>query len=251
MPRKKKEKPEEVIVEDKTEVVSDLTPIAALIKNDSTILGERADVEKLPRNAEFTPRFLDVATRLIAAGLSEKDLAYVLGTTISRIQYWKRHNPLFKKACDDGKNTAKSYLIAQGLRAAAGYRTEEKNVKIKRKVMPDGTVVEYAAEESVFYKEKPADSSLLIFMLCNLSRIAGDEKPWMSQHKIEIDQNKNVNIKISGKVASEQIDRLAGAFMPSEIVETEFEDEQGTKKNKKIVGRSKLSAGGNTETHPG
>ena len=245
MPRKKKEKPEEVVVEDKTEVSGDLIQIAAIIKNDQTILGEKADLVKLPRNAEFTPRFLDVATRLIAAGLSEKDLAFVLGTTYNRIRYWKRHNPLFKKACDDGKGTAKSYLIAQGLRAAAGYRTVEKNVKIKRKVLDDGTVITYAAEESVFHREKPADSSLLIFMLCNLSRIAGDEKPWMSQHKIEIDQNKNVNIKISGKVASEQIDRLAGAFMPKEI-EAEFVDGKETEKPN---GRSPRLPGGDTKAH--
>ena len=218
MARKKKETKEDEVT---TKTVKDLIPIAELLRNESTILGEQSG-GTLPRNAEFSPKFLEVATRLVAAGLSQKDLAYILGTTPARIQFWRRHNPLFKKACDNGKQMAKSYMIAQGLRAAAGYDYTEKNYKIKRKVMDDGTVVEFAAEESHFHKHQAPNSNLLIFMLCNMSRQLKDDNPWTPQHRIEVDETKNVNIKISGKVASEQIDRLAGAFMPTinaEVIE--------------------------------
>jgi hypothetical protein len=120
---------------------------------------------------------------------------------------------------------AMSYLIAKGLRAAAGYNTVERNVKIKRKWLGD-RLVEYPAEISEFHKDVKADGSLLMFMLCNMSRQLGEEIPWSSQHKIEVDETKNVNIKISGKVASDQIDRLAGAFQPENIIEAEIVNEE-------------------------
>lgn len=224
MPRKKKQVEESdtegQTVKDVTLSVRELVPIAELLNNEATILGERYE-GKLPRNAEFSPVFLEMATRLVSAGLTENDLAYILGTTVARIKYWKRNNPLFKKACTDGKKLAMSYLIAQGLRAAAGYNTLEKNIKIKRKFVGD-ELVEYPAEISEFHKHVQPDASLLMFMLCNMSRQLKDEMPWTSQHKIEVEENKNVNIKISGKVASEQIDRLAGAFRPDEIIEAEI-----------------------------
>jgi len=242
MSHKKKEE-DDVVVSDITKTVKELLPIAEILKNESTLFGE-GSTGKLPARADFSPRFLDMAMRLVAAGLSIKDLAYVIGTTVSRIKYWKKHNPLFKKACEDGKNIAKSYLIAQGLKAAAGYTSVEKNIKIKRKVMADGSIVEYAAEESHFHKHVKPDSTLLIFMLANMSRQAKDEIPWTSQHKIEIDDKKSVNIKISGKVATEQINRLAGAFMPKEIIEAEFEN---GKEDKHTTKRPKGISGSNTK----
>lgn len=227
MPRKKTAKkpetPEETI--DVTNTVTELVPIADILKNESTILGE-SHTGQLPRNAEFSPKFLDMATRMVAAGFTEKDLAYIIGTTPARIKYWKRHNPIFKKACECGKEMAKSYLVAQGLRAATGYGTVEKNIKIKRKyITKDGKeiLVEYPAEVSEFHKHQAPNPGLLMFMLCNMSRQAGDEIPWASTHKVEVEENKTVNVKISGKVASEQLDRLAGAFMPKEIIDAEFE----------------------------
>lgn len=231
MPKKKDEtktNADEQLVTDVTDMVTGLVPIAELLQNESTILGESHN-GKLPRNAEFSPVFLEMATRLVAAGLTEPDLAYIIGTTPARIKYWKRHNPLFKKACTDGKKMAKSYLIAQGLRAAAGFNTVEKNIKIKRKwITKDGkdVLIEYPAEISEFHKVVKPDASLLMFMLCNMSRQLKDETPWSSVHKVEVDENKTLNIKISGKVASDQIDRLAGAFRPENIIEAEIVDEK-------------------------
>ena len=245
MPRKKKETEE--VVSDVTTKVEQLLPIVEILKSEATLFGEESE-GKLPARPDFSPRFLDMATRLVAAGLSQKDLAYIIGTTVSRIGYWKKHHRLFRKACDDGKGIAKSYLIAQGLKAAAGYKTIEKNVKIKRKLMSDGSIIEYAAEESHFIKEVKPDSTLLIFMLANLSRQAKDEIPWTSQHKIEVEGSKTVNIKISGKVATKEIHRLAGAFWPEEIIEAEFED---GKKTDNDIERTKGISGSDTKDDTG
>jgi hypothetical protein len=235
MPRKKKEETEEEKVVT-TKTVKDLIPIAELLKNESTILGERSE-GTLPRNAEFSPKFLEIATRLIAAGLTEKDLAYIVGTTPARIRYWKRHNDLFKKACEAGRQMAKSFLIGQGLKAAAGYDYVEKNYKVKRKILNDGTVVEYPSEESHFHKHQKPDSTLLMFMLCNMSRQLKDETPWASQHKIEVDESKKVSIEIKGSVVSSEIDRLAGAFRPDNIIEAEVVNEKdgnNTEKSRRL-----------------
>jgi hypothetical protein len=244
MPRKKKETEEEKIVTTKT--VKDLIPIAELLKHESKILGERSE-GTLPRNAQFSPQFLEVATRLISAGLTEKDLAYILGTTIARIRYWKKHNELFKKACEDGRQMAKSFLIGQGLKAAAGYDYVEKNYKIKRKVLDDGTVIEFPSEESHFHKHQKPDSTLLMFMLCNMSRQLKDETPWASQHKIEVDENKNVNIQIKGEVVSSEIDRLAGAFRPEKIIEAEIVDEKDVNNTEESRGLLEGDTEGHTE----
>lgn len=245
MPRKKKAAPKEVKVEPVARTVNDLIPISELLKAETTILGERS-TGKLPRDAEFSPHFLETATRLVAAGLTEKDLAYVLGTTHARIKMWKRKNPLFKQACTNGRQVAKTYLIARGLKAAAGYNTDEVNYKIKRKVLDDGTVVEYAAEESHFHKHVKPDSTLLVFMLANISRQLKDEVPWQSQHRIDVSEDKKVTINISGKVASEQIDRLAGAFNPASIIDAEIVDVKDTDKKS---GHPRVLPAGDTETH--
>lgn len=244
MPRKKKEEENtDESVSDVTQIVTELVPIAELLKQETTILGENHG-GKLPRNAEFSPVFLEMATRLVAAGFSENDLAYIIGCSLARIKYWKRHNPLFKKACTEGKYMAKGYLVAQGLRAAAGYNMVEKNIKIKRKVLEDGSVVEYAAEESHFHKHVKPDSTLLMFMLANISRQLGDETPWTSQHKIEVDDKKTLNIKISGKIATDQINRLAGAFLEEDIIEAEVVSEE----NSHNAQESRRLSGGNTST---
>jgi hypothetical protein len=233
---------------DVTKIVTQLVPIAELLKNENTILGEHSG-GSLPSKPEFSPLFLDMATRLVAAGFTEENLAFVIGCTPAKIQQWKRHNPLFKAACEHGKKTALSYLVASGLRAATGYGTIEKNIKIKKKWTTDAEgkdiLVEFPAEVSEFHKHHEPNASLLMFMLCNISRQLKEETPWASAHKIEIDENKQVNIKISGKVASEQIDRLAGAFMPQEIVDAETVDE----KNGNSSEKSRRLPPGDTQAH--
>jgi hypothetical protein len=219
--------------------------VPQLMKSEEKVLGERKR-GKLPANAKFSTEFLEVATRLVAAGMTEAQVGFFLGVTPAKVKQFKRKHPLFKKACEDGKQLAKSYLIAQGLRAAAGYDYVEKNVKIKKKVLDDGTIVEYPAEVSEFHKHQKPDAALLVFILSNMSRQCKDEVPWLSQHKIEVKDEKTLNIKIQGKVATEQISRLAGAFMPKEI-EAEFIDET----TKHSDGKPKRLTGGNTKRRRG
>lgn len=218
------------------------------LKPEKKVLGEKKR-SKLKKGAKFDVDFLELATRLVSAGMKEKEVAYFLGCTERDVKGLKRKDPMFKKACEDGKELGLSYLIAQAFRAAAGYDYEEKNIKIKRKIVKvkdaEGKVteelLEYPAEESTFIKQKEPDKNLLVFLISNLSRQLGkgEEDRWMSQHKIELDENKNIQIKISGEVASQQIERLAGAFLNRKIIDakvTDAKDTQSTRRPKRIAG---------------
>lgn len=217
------------------------------VKPDKKVLGEKKR-SKLKQGASFDIDFLELATRLVSAGMKESDVAYFIGCTPRQLKGLKRKDPMFKKACEDGKELGLAYLLAQGLRAAAGYTYEEKNIKIKRKHVvvkdKDGNetveIVELPAEESIFYKTQPCNPNLLMFLITNMSRQLGksEEERWLSQHKVEIDENKNVNIKIQGSVATEQIERLAGAFLNKDIIEAEFVDantEQDSGESRKTI----------------
>lgn len=222
------------------------------MSTEQKVLGEKKR-GKLKKGAKFDVDFLELATRLVASGMKESEVAYFLGCTERDVKGLKRKDKMFKKACEDGKDLALSYLIAQGLRAAAGYEYEEKNVKIKRKVIKvkdeDGKVteevLELPVEESTFTKFQPPNPNLLMFLVSNLSRQLGkdEEERWMSQHKIEVDEQKNVHIKISGDVASEQIERLAGAFLNRKVIDAKVTDAKDTQNS----GRSKRLTGSNSK----
>ena len=214
---------DENVVDGEATAEETMLPISELIPQVEKVLGERVQ-PKLPKNAKFDLSYLEVATRLASAGMNQEEIAFFLGTKATNIKRWKKQYPLFKKAIEDGKQIAKAYLIAQGLRAAAGYDYVERNVKVKQKIGKDGKIVTYYPEVSEFHKHQPPNGNLLAFMLMNLSRQLKEEVPWVSHHKVEVEDNRTVNIQIQGKVASEHIERLAGAFMPKEVVEATFEN---------------------------
>jgi hypothetical protein len=224
------------------------------IKPEKKVLGEKKRA-KLKKGAKFDVDFLELATRLVASGMDEKTVGYFIGCTEREVKGLKRKDPMFKRACEEGKQLALSYLIAQGLRAAAGYDYTEKNIKVKRKLVKvkdeEGKVteelLEYPAEESTFVKHQAPDKGLLMFLITNMSRQLGkeEEERWLSQHRIEIDEQKNVNIKISGDVAVEQIERLAGAFMNRKIIDAKVTDASDAQDS----GGPRRSIKGNTKTH--
>jgi hypothetical protein len=173
---------------------------------------------KLKTGSAIDMKYVDIATRLAASGLTETDIAYILGVKFKDIQRWKRNTPLFKTGLENGRRLSKSFLIAQGLKAAAGYNYVETNVKFKTKVLEDGTTVRYPAEVSEFHKHQASNPQLLMFMLCNLSRQLGDEEEhtWVSQHKMQINSEKNIKVTIDGNLASKQINNLAGKILEQE-----------------------------------
>jgi len=173
--------------------------------------GDEPITKKLSRNTKFNFEYVEIAARLKAAGLSDENIAFVLSVTPLTIHNWKEQYPQFKKACEEGKKIATGYVIAKGIKAACGYDYEDVNEKWIPH--PGGTEVNgqpvyVLKERSVFKKHEAPNAQLLMFFLSNM-----DPENWKARHKLEIDENKNVNIRIDGKIVAEQIESLAGKFL--------------------------------------
>lgn len=161
---------------------------------------------KLKKGAKFNFDFVEIASRMVAAGMTEKDIGYVLGVKPTTVQQWKQRYPEFKSATDSkssAKKIAVAHLVANGLRSATGYDYEEADqVLVKNK--ETGELV--LQKETRKLKHRPPDKDLLMFFLLNLS----DE--YHNVKSIQIDQTKKqINVNITGQLESSDIRRLAGA----------------------------------------
>lgn len=174
---------------------------------------------KLRKGAKFNYDFVQVASRMVAAGMTEKDIGYVLGVKPTTISQWKQRYPEFKSATDSessAKKIAVAYLVANGLRSATGYDFEEVDQVFENIVNPDydpddkdckeKSTVRVLKKETVKLKHRPPDKDMLIFFLLNLS------KEYHNIRSIQIDQTKKqINVSITGQLESGDIRKLAGA----------------------------------------
>jgi len=170
--------------------------------NSTTSLALR---RKIKKGATFNYDFVNVASRLVAAGMTEKDIGYVLGVKPTTIKKWKQRYEEFKLACKDGKEVAKQYIIANGLRAATGYDYEEVDVTHERNL--EGKLE--IKKKTVKLRHRPVDKDLLMFFLINLDKDFGN---WRNVKSIEVEHtNRNINVDLTGQIESDTIRKLAGA----------------------------------------
>src|SRR4030042_5979630 len=127
---------------------------------------------KLKQIAEFNSNFIDVAQKLAASGATDTDIAFLLGTSKRGLRSWKKENPDFKKALNRGRELSLAYLIAQGIRAAAGYDYTETTTK-EKKVLSDGAIVDLPVETVTRHRHQPTDAKLLMFLVAALDRQLG------------------------------------------------------------------------------
>lgn len=163
----------------------------------------RAIRRKLKRGAKYNHDFAQVAARMAAAGLGINEIGKFLGVKPATITKWKERYEEFRNAHSNGKEIAKQYLVANGLRAAMGYDYEE----VEEDWLPDketGKMV--CVKRKVKLRHKPVDSALLIFFLINMS--GGEFK---NVRNVEINEkSSNLNVDITGQLESDQIRQLAG-----------------------------------------
>ena len=177
------------------------------------LTGSAHEIAKQYKDA-YKPENADIAGRLVAAGFTEKDLAFTFDVPYKAIESWKRNQPAFKAACLEGKQREKKKLVAKALYAAVGYDYETS----KTRTIKDSDGNTTKIEETKFKSHQTANHNLLMFLLCNISHQLGDteDEKWQSKQKMEIEQNKNVNIQITGEIATEQIRKLAGRLLNEE-----------------------------------
>lgn len=172
---------------------------------------------KIRKGAKFDWEFVQIAARLVAAGMTETQVGFVLGVKPATIKQWKRRYEEFKVATDNkssAKQVAVAHLVASGLQAAMGYDYEDVDVTMKRIKNKEWEPDDPDSEEFVFIVEKetrktkhrPPDKDLLQFFLLNLT----DE--YRNTKSITIEETKRVtNVNITGVLESSDIRKLAGA----------------------------------------
>lgn len=188
-------------------------------------------VKAKPYNTEFA----EVAEHLSATGATEMDIAYILGTTVYGLKQWKRKHPEFAKSLNRGKQLTRAYLIAKGIKAAAGFNYIEE--KRDYKVDKDGNQIG-DVKISVSKKSQAPDGKLLMFMIAALDRQLGGDN-WVSKQFIESKSEKNVNVRvIDGKKIAEQFDKLSGKWskaIDGEVVDAEFVDSDSKERNNESI----------------
>ncbi len=163
----------------------------------------RAQRRKLKKGAKYNHDFAQVAARMAAAGMNMDDIGRFLGVKPATVEKWKQRYAEFQKAWKSGKEVAKQYLIANGLRAAMGYDYEEVEETWDRD-KETGELI--CTKRKVRLKHKPVDSTLLIFFLINDS---GGE--YRNVRNVEVtEQKSSVNVNVTGQLPSEKIRELAG-----------------------------------------
>ena len=159
--------------------------------------------------AKFDFDYVKCAERLRAAGLTMDEIAWIFGLANRReLNRWKIKDPAFAEACKEGREIVKRRLVAAGLRAAWGYEYEDYN----EKWTPDKETGKLELKEkSVFKKHAMPDAQLLMFMLTNI-----DPEQWKMRHKVVVDNQLKVNIKIDGKLDGKRIVALANRLFPKD-----------------------------------
>ncbi|KKM92640.1 hypothetical protein LCGC14_1216350, partial [marine sediment metagenome] len=174
---------------------------------------------KLQKGAKYNYDFVQVASRMVAAGMTEKDIGYVLGVKPTTISKWKQRYAEFALATNSqssAKQIAVSHLVANGLRSAMGYDYEETDQVLEMVDNPDydeddenckePKLIQVLKKETRKLKHRPPDKDMLMFFLLNLS------DDYHNTRSITIDQTKKqINVNITGKLESSDIRKLAGA----------------------------------------
>lgn len=174
---------------------------------------------KLQKGAKYNYDFVQVASRMVAAGMTEKEVGYWLGVKPTTIAKWKQRYKEFKLATDSkssAKQIAGAHLVANGLRSAMGYDYEELDQVLEMIDNPkydsedenckEPALIQVVKKETRKLKHRPPDKDLLMFFLLNLS----DE--YHNTRSIQIEQTKKqINVSITGQLESSDIRKLAGA----------------------------------------
>ena len=163
----------------------------------------KPDTKKIMR--KWDVKFYEMAEKLKSLGFSNKDLGFFLGNvSTSTIKDWMKKKPKLKLAIEAGREVARKKLIASGLKAAWGYDYEESNEKFT----PDESGTLVLKERSVFHKHKPPDTKLMLTFLAVLD----PEFRHVYQRASE-GVNKNITLKIDGKLESKKMQELAGRLL--------------------------------------
>ena len=215
-----------------------------MIETDRTIDFDTPPPPKRPANTKwpqlYKEEYAETASRLVAVGFTEDDLAYALNVPLAAIRSWKHSFPAFKEACKSGKLGQLRRMMSKALLEAVGY--DYVVTKKETTYNEDGSVKGVKVSETT--QHQAPQPNMLLFLACNLSSQLGlDEgEAWKSRQRMEV-ETKTVNLTISGELVGAQIERLAGKLLgspqntlqatvsPPVVIDTEFEAEATGEQN--------------------
>ena len=174
----------------------------------------------------YNTEFAELAERLAASGATEMDIAYILGTSTYNLRKWKREHYDFAKAINRGKQLTRAYLIAKGIKAAAGYDYVEKKSQY---VTDENGNLTGEVKVTETPKHQPSDGKLLMCMIACLDRQLGGND-WVARQFVESKTEKNINVRvIDGQKIADQFDKLSGKWanaIDAKFVESKLLDEK-------------------------
>lgn len=168
-------------------------------------IGDKITATDVKPNSKFSTKFVEITAKLKSMGFTNQDIAYTLGVAQSTLMTWSKKYPELAEAIKDGKENSIIKLVAKSIRLATGYDYVDENEKWK----PNKNTGELElVEVSKFKKHQPPNPKMLMFLLCNM-----DPDNWRSEHKIEVNHNDMVSVKLDGNIARAQIESLAGKLL--------------------------------------
>ena len=159
---------------------------------------------------KFSKSYIGQAARLAAAGFSNADMCYVFGVDKHRLVEWRKKHPELDRAIKEGKKYELQRLLAKCYLAAEGYRYNTR----KKTVMRDAGGIVKNVKEEEFENFQAPDNTMLVFLICNITRQLGleDDQAWLSKQKLEID-SRNLTVSVSSEDITNQIARMAGTLL--------------------------------------
>lgn len=176
-----------------------------------------------------TQEYMEMASKLKAAGYGLADIAYFLGTSESNLKKWKKENPLAKRALRDGIKLCQSRLVGKGIKSAEGYTSVDRKVVKRYFVKEDGELELIPGSQVVVEeheKQVPPNDKMLMFLLSCFDRQLGKDD-WTSKQYTETKIDKTVTHKLDADSVAAQIDKLSGKHLEpieGEVTEARFED---------------------------
>lgn len=172
--------------------------------------------KKTRRRLSYNPQFIKMVSRLVAAGHDAADIAFLIGVKKATIEQWKHRYPVFRKAWDEGKKIAGSYLIATGLKLCEGYEIEEETLKLAWNKIEEKWE---NSEKKIVKKYVQPNAALIQFFLSKLCPdVFGKSEDVEQLPRKQITSTANDINKLAGKLT--ELSSTEGAL------ETEFVDEE-------------------------
>lgn len=131
----------------------------------------------MARPEKWKPEFLETARRAASLGLTDREIAELLGVAERTLNYWKFTKEGLQEALAVGKEASDARVVQSLYRRATGYSYDAKEVFCSHGVITEVSVV----------KHVPPDTTAMIFWLKNR-----DKENWRDRHETTLEAGRSL-----------------------------------------------------------